>query len=188
MADLYTKDDVRVWGDLGGAVFWAPKGTALPEEWDEPLNAAFKPTGILSEDGVEEELSVDSNKIKGWPAGQTVRVTNTSTEKTIKFTPLQDTPLVAQLYYGTGAPTSDGGTGARIDIPEAVGLVEGSIVVVKVDGDTVKRRCCELVQVTERGSVTSNTEDAAGREITVESVGVDYELTNAAAYVAAIVP
>lgn len=187
MADLYTKDDVRVWGSLGGAVFYAPKGTALPETHDEELVEAFIPVGILSEDGVTEGLAVETNKIKGWPGGQTVRVTNTSTEKTFAFTMLENSPLAAKLYYGASAPVA-AGTGARIDIPEAIGTVEGVFVVEKHDGAVVERRCVELGQVSERGDQTANNEDAAGKEVTVESVGEDYILTNAPSFVEAIVP
>lgn len=186
MAELYTKDDVRVWGSLGGAVFWAPKGTALPETFDEALDPAFTPVGILSEDGVNEGLSVDTNKIKGWPGGQTVRVTNTSTEKTVGFTMLENSPLAAELYYGADKVVK-AGTGARIDIPEAVGVVEGTAVIEKHDGEIVERRCIELGQVSERGDQSSNNEDAAGKEVTLESVGKDYILTNAPAFVEAAV-
>ena len=181
MADLYTKDDVRVWGSLGGAVFWAPKGTPLPETHDEDLNPAFAPVGILSEDGVNEGLSVDTTKIKGWPGGQTVRVTNTSTDKTVAFTMLENSPLSAKLYYGAADPVK-AGTGARVDIPEAVGVVEGVAVIEKHDGDVVERRCIELAQVSERGDQSSNNEDAAGKEVTLEAVGKDYLLTNAPAF------
>ena len=183
---LYTKEDVRVWASEGGAVFYAPKGSSLPEAWDEDLDSAFVPVGILSEDGPTEGLSVDSNKILGWPGGMTVRVTNTSTEKTIGFTMLENSPLSAKLYWGAGDPIADGSTGARIDIPEAVGTVEGTFVLEKHDGDTVERRCIELGQVSERGDQQSGSEDAAGKEVTLESVGADYILTNAESFVEAL--
>lgn len=187
MADLYTNDNVRVWASNGGAVFYAPKGTSLPETHDEALDPLFVPVGILSEDGVSEGLSVDTNKIKGWPGGRTVRVTNTSTEKTFGFTMLENSPLAAKLYYGSDAPVT-AGTGARIDIPEAIGIVDGAFVVEKHDGDTVERRCIENGQVSERGDRTANNEDADGKEVTVESVGGDYILTNAASFVDALTP
>jgi len=187
MPDLYTKEDVRVWGSLGGAVFYAPKGTELPETHNEALDPLFVPVGILSEDGVSEGLAVETNKIKGWPGGQTVRVTNTSTEKTVGFTMLENSPLAAKLYYGATAPVT-AGTGARVDIPEAIGTVEGVFVIEKHDGDTIERRCIELGQVTERGDQTSTNEEASGKEVKLESVGKDYILTNAASFVAAALP
>ena len=186
MADLYTKDDVRIWGSAGGAVFYAPKGTALPETFEEELAAAFVPVGILSEDGVSEGLSVDSNKIKGWPT-QTVRVVNTSTEKTFGFTMLENSPLAAKLYYGADAPVK-AGTGVRVNIPESVGLVEGCFIIEKHDGDTIERRCIELGQVSDRGDRTADNENPDGKEITVESVGKDYFLTNAKSFLDAVTP
>ncbi|KAM9866753.1 hypothetical protein ACIFOC_00445 [Leucobacter aridicollis] len=185
MAELYTKADVRVWASEGGAVFWAPKGTALPETHDEDLDPGFSPVGILSEDGPTEGLSVDTNKLKGWPR-QTVRVEPTSTEKTVSFTMLQNTPLAAELYWGVEKVVK-AGTGARIDIPESIGVVEGTVVIEKHDGDVVERRCIELGQVSERGDQASGNEDAAGKEVTLESVGKDYILTNAPAFVEAAV-
>lgn len=187
MPELYTNDDVRIWGSNGGCVFYAPKGTALPETHDEALVAAFVPVGLISEDGVTEGLSVETKKVKAWPGGKTVRTGNTSTEKTFGFTMIENSPLAAKLYYGASAPVA-AGTGARIDIPESVPTVEGAFVVEKWDGDIVERRCVELGQVTERGDQTANNEDESGKEVTVESVGKDYILTNAPSFVEAIAP
>lgn len=187
MPDLYTKDDVRVWGSAGGAVFWAPKGTALPTDWEEELVPAFIPVGILSEDGVSEGLSVDTNKIKGWPGGMTVRVTNTTTEKTMQFTMLENSPLAAKLYYGASDPVTSG-TGARVEIPSAVPTVEGCIVLEKWDGDVCERRITNLAQVSDRGDLTANNEDASGKEVTLEIVGeIDRIETNAPSFVEALV-
>lgn len=186
MPNLYTKDDVRIWAGAGGAVFYAPKGTALPATHDEALNAKFVPVGILSTDGVNEGLSVDVNKIEGWPR-QTVRVEPTKTEKTIGFTMLENSPIASKLYFGADAPVK-AGTGARIDIPESIPMVEGVFVVEKHDGDIVERRCIELGQVSDRGDQTSGNEDAAGKEVKLESVGKDYILTNAPAFVSVAKP
>lgn len=185
---LYTNEDVRVWATDGGAVFYAPKNTALPEKFDEPLADAFIPVGILSEDGPTEGLSVDTNKIKGWPGGRNVRVTNSSTEKTISFTMIQNSPIAAKLYWGAGDPVSDGGTGARVDLPESVGTVEGVFVLEKHDGNIIERRCIELGQVSDRGDQESGSEDAAGKEVTLESVSGDYILTNDPSFVDALTP
>ena len=186
MAAEYTKDDVRVWGSLGGAVFYAPKGTPLPADHSVDLDDDFIPVGILSEDGITEALSVDVNKIKGWPGGQTVRITNTSTEKTVQFTMLENSPLAAKLYYGASDPVS-AGTGARVDIASAIPTVEGTFVIEKHDGDVVERRCIDVAQVSERGDKTATNEDVSGFECTLDIIGdVDYIVTNAPSYVDAL--
>lgn len=185
MANHVVKDNVRVWSGIDGAVFWAPKGTPLPETPFEELDTAFVAIGALNEDGPTEGMSVESNKIKGWPASQTLRVVTTATEKSFSFTALEEKPIVTRIFYGHGDITVSG-TGAtqyaRYDIPEALGTVEGAMVTVFADGDYMKVRCMELVQVSERGDVSNGTEDPAGYELTVDNIGADYVLTTQPAF------
>ncbi|MEV8339211.1 hypothetical protein [Leucobacter sp. NPDC077196] len=186
MVDI-VKDNVRVWSDMDSMVFWGPKGTPLPETLTEALDDGFLPIGALSEDGPGEGVSVDVNKIKGWPAGQTLRIKTTSTEKTFSFTALEEKPVVTRIFYDHGAVTVTG-TGdaavARYDIPDSFGTVEGAMVTVLNDGNYKKVRCMELVQVSERGDVSNGTEDPSGYELTVDNIGADYVLTNQPAYLA----
>ncbi|UOQ56073.1 hypothetical protein MUN78_10190 [Leucobacter allii] len=185
MANTVTKDNVRIWSGMEGAVFWAPKGTPLPATPFEDLDDAFQAIGALNEDGPGEGLSVDVNKVKAWPAGQTVRTKPTATEKTFTFTALEEKPLVTKIFYGHGDVVVSG-TGAeqfaRYDIPDALGTVEGAMVTVFEDDGYLKVRCMELVQVSERGDVSNGTEDPAGYELTVDNIGLDYVLTTQPAF------
>lgn len=180
------KDNVRVWATIGSAVYWAPKGTALPETPFEDLAPAFELIGALTEDGPSEGLSVDSNKIKGWPGGQTLRNVNTSTDKTFSFTALEEKPVVTRIFYGHGDPvvTGEGAQKfAEYEIPDAIGMVEGVMVAVFKDGDdALKVRKMELVQVSERGDRANSTEGGEGFELTVEVIGKDSVMTTQAAY------
>ena len=51
---------------IGGAIFSAPLGTALPKNATSELDKAFKCLGYVSEDGVTNENSPDSEKTKAW--------------------------------------------------------------------------------------------------------------------------
>lgn len=185
MAETVTKSNVRIWSGMEGAVFWGPKGTPLPATPFEELNAAFKPVGALTEDGPGEGLSVETNKIKGWPASVPLRTKPTATEKTFKFTALEEKELVTRLFYGHGEVVVSG-TGAerfaRYDIPDSIGTVEGAMVVIFEDDGQLKMRCMELVQVSERGDVSNGTEDPSGYELTVDNIGLDYVMTTQASY------
>lgn len=177
------RDNVRVYGDLDSEVFLAPKGSTLPTVLTDPTTP-FASLGWLSEDGVDFEVATDSTKFKAWQGGATLRVKVTSTEKTIKFQALEETPGVTELYFDHAAPTVATGV-ARIDLPEGIGTVERAAVFKFVDGAVTKFLCCELIQVTERGTISHKNDDMTMYEFTAEIVGESYILTNAPAFVEA---
>lgn len=180
------KDNIRVWATIGSAVFWAPKGTSLPETPFEDLDPAFSLIGAMTTDGPSEGLSVESNDIKIWPGGQTGRTVNTATDKTFAFTALEEKPVVTSIFYGHG-DVKVTGTGAQAfaeyEIPESIGTVEGVMVAIFRDGDdALKIRKMELVQVSERGDRGNSTEGGEGFELTVKVIGKDRVMTTQSAY------
>ena len=56
---------------IGGAVFYAPVGTALPTNATDPLSDAYKDMGYISEDGVKNNGEREVEEIKAW-GGDTV--------------------------------------------------------------------------------------------------------------------
>lgn len=188
MADTVVKDNIRYWSDLEGAVFWGPLGTPLPETPFEELNEAFEAIGALTEDGPSEGVSVDVEKLKIWPGGQTARVKTTGTEKTFAFTAVEEKPVVTKLFWDAGAITVSG-TGetqfAEYDIPESFGTVEGAMVAVFRDGDNIKVRKMEKCQVSDRGDVSNGTSDPTSYELTVDVIGKDSVMTTSAAFLEA---
>ena len=69
--------------NIAGAIYVAPKGTALPTTTTEALNEAFKCLGYVSEDGVTNATEIDTEDVKAW-GGDTVL--NLSTGFADKFT------------------------------------------------------------------------------------------------------
>ncbi|CAH0234177.1 hypothetical protein SRABI26_02729 [Arthrobacter sp. Bi26] len=184
MAETKNYDNVRIYGDAESEVWWAPKGTTLPTVMTTDPIAPFWAFGWLGEDGIPLSVSTEVDKFKGM-GGVTLRTKVQSTEKSFKVQALEETPGVTGLYFDHGAPVVTG-TGAakvaRIDLPEAIGTVEGVAVVKFVDGGVEKWLCCELVQVSERGELPHSASDMTGYEFTLDILGASYFLTNAPAF------
>ena len=51
---------------VGGAIFRAPLGTALPKDAKSELNVAFKGLGYISDEGVTNTNSPETNDTKAW--------------------------------------------------------------------------------------------------------------------------
>lgn len=174
------RSNIRVYGDLDSGVYLAPKGSTLPETLTEPVDP-FVELGWLSEDGIDLEVSTEAEKFKGWQGGATLRTKVTSTDKTITFQCLEETPGVTELYFDHGAPTVTAGV-ARIDLPEGIGTVERAAIFRFIDGDVTKFLCCESIEITERGTVGHKNSDMTIYEFTAEIIGDSYILTDAPAY------
>lgn len=177
-------DNIRYWSDLEGGVFWAPLGTPLPATPFVALNEAFEAIGALTEDGPTEGVSTDSEKLKIW-GGRTGRIKMTGTEKTFAFTALEDKPTIAKLFWNAGAITVTGEGAekfAEYEIPEAFGTVEGALVAVFRDGENIRIRKMEKVQVSDRGDVSNSNSDPASFELTTDVIGKDSIMTTAAAF------
>lgn len=85
---------------VSGAVFRAPIGTALPTDAAAELNAAFKPMGFISEDGLANDSSITSDEVKAW-GGVVVYSSQTDRTDKFKFACLESMNLeVLKAFYG----------------------------------------------------------------------------------------
>ena len=97
---------------VGGALFRAPAGTALPTDAVTALAEAYKCLGYVSEDGVTNSTSIDSDEVKAW-GGDTVLTLQTGKTDTFQLALLESLNVDAlKSYFGddnvTGTDTDSG--------------------------------------------------------------------------------
>ena len=70
---------------IGGAIYSAPLGTTLPTNAIAELNEAFKSLGYISEDGLKNNNTPETDAIKAW-GGDTVDVVQNEKADTFTYT------------------------------------------------------------------------------------------------------
>ena len=84
----------------GGAIFWAPEGTAIPTSADEPLSADFACLGFVTEDGVTFTTEEEGDDVKAW-GPETVMHSQTGYTKTANLNLMETSRVtVLQFLYG----------------------------------------------------------------------------------------
>lgn len=161
---------------VDGAIFIADRGTAIPTDPLELLGdlASFKGFGYVSTDGVTISEDSDSNEIQSW-GGKTVKVIRTSYKETATFTPIEINETVLAEQYGsdnvttTTAPDADGAKKYTVITSKHRGVtMPEKVLVIKTcptDEMTIVY-VAEHAQLTEKGDLALDGENAQGREMT----------------------
>lgn len=154
---------------IGGAIFSAPLGTALPKDATTALNPAFKALGYISEDGLVNENTASTENIKAW--GGDI-VDTVQTEKTDKFTYTLIESLnidVLKEIYGKDNVTGEVATGLTIKA-NTKELEQHSVVIEMVlKGGVLKRIVIPNGKVGEVGEIKYTDSEMVGFETTLNA-------------------
>lgn len=155
---------------VGGAVWSAPLGTTLPIDAATDLDAAFKSLGYISEDGLTNENTPESENIKAW-GGDTVANVQTSKEDSFTYTLIEATNVdVLKEIYGQENVTGTLDTGITIKA-NSKELEEHSLVIDMIlKGGVLKRIVIPSGKVSEVGEISYADADAIGYETTVQAI------------------
>lgn len=153
----------------GGAVFVAPKGTALPTDATSTLNDAFANTGYISEDGVSNEIETDSEEIKAW-GGDIVATPQTSYSEKYSMTFIEQREEPMKIVFGAENVTS-GGNGALTVKHNSVEKDEFCYVIETLIGkNKIKRTVIPRGKCIEVGEIVYKDDEAVGYETTVQAL------------------
>lgn len=152
---------------IGGAIYVAPAGTALPTDATTALADTYVSLGYVSEDGVTNSNSPSSDNIKAW-GGDIVM--NLMTEKADNFTFTLIEALnvdVLKFVYGDSNVTGTLATGitvkANSSIPSSKVIV---IDMIMTDG-ALKRVVMPSAYISKVGDIVYKDDEAVGYETTV---------------------
>lgn len=154
---------------VGGAIFRAPAGTALPTDAKTTLNAAFAPVGYISDSGVVNSNSPSSDSVKAW-GGDTVCNYQTEKPDTFKFTMLESLrDTVLKAVYGDSNVTGALDSGLTVKANSTEQARCAWVIDMILQNSTLKRVVIPGAKVTAVGDITYVDGQPIGYEVTLSA-------------------
>lgn len=152
---------------IAGAISRAPIGSTLPTDATTALDAAFAALGYVSEDGVTNNNTPESEDIKAW-GGDTVLNIVTSKEDTFTFTLIEIMNLeVLKMVYGNSNVSGTLATGITVKANAKDLDYQELVIDMILQGGVLKRVVLPNCKVSEVGEVVYKDDEAVGYETTV---------------------
>lgn len=156
---------------VAGAVFRAPLGTTLPTDATTALASTYKELGYVSEDGVTNTNSPDSDTVKAW-GGATVLVVQNEMSDEWGLTLIEAlNPDVLKAVYGDSKVTVDSQAGTITVQATAEQRVDAVYVIDMVlKGGAMKRVVIPNGSLSELGEIVYKDDEPIGYELTLNAL------------------
>ena len=156
---------------VGGAVHWAPLGTSLPASATASLGGDFVDLGYVSEDGVTNNNTPDSDTIKAWGGATVLVVQNEMTDEWTLTLIESLNSNVLKAIYGDSKVTVDSQAGTITVQATAEQRVDACYVIDMVlKGGAMKRVVIPNGSMSELGEIVYKDDEPIGYELTLNAL------------------
>lgn len=170
----------------GGALSVGATSLTLPTATGTSLASGFTNLGYISEDGLSNETTHDTEEIKAW-GGDTVLRPQTGFTDTFKVTLIETMNVdVLKEVFGSGNVSGTLSTGIAVSVDSSESVERAWVCDMIMRNNAAKRVVIPKGRITEVGEVSYKDSEAVGYEITItafpDSSGkTHYEYIKAAA-------
>lgn len=152
---------------VSGSIYRAKTGSTLPTDAGSKLNDAFKALGYVSEDGVSNSNSMESETIKAW-GGDVVMMIQTGKEDKFKFKMIETLNVeVMKTVYGDKNVTGEISTGITISVNSSENEEYAWVIDMIMRGGILKRIVIPSANITELGDISYKDKEAIGYDVTI---------------------
>ncbi len=172
---------------VGGAIFSAPSGTAIPTDAVTALAAAYENVGFCSSTGLTNEITTETGSIKAW-GGVEVMKPQTSRTEAFKFTMIETNAIALARVFGEDNVVVDANNPDSFTVKHNAKErdVRPWVIELLLANDRVKRIVIPRGQITAMDAIVYNDTDPIGYGVTLSCFPADDEGNTAFEYVAAI--
>jgi len=158
---------------ISGAISTAPVGTPLPTDAKSTLDPKFKSLGYISEEGLTNENSPESEIIKAW-GGDGVVTVQKSKEDTFKVTLIEAVNIeVLKAIYGKDNVTGTLKTGITVKANNKPTDENAYVIDMIYKGNILKRIVIPRATVFEVGEIAYKDNETVGYETTLNCIPND---------------
>lgn len=168
-----------------GAVFVAPKGTALPADATTALAVAFKNLGFVHEDGLVNGTETDTESAMAW-GGTKVLEEQTNFSENFTFSLIETNVDTLKFYYGDDKVTEVDG---EITVNQSAKALDEVVLVFEIamTGNRVKRIVVPRAKMADRsGEISYVDGEPIAYPINVSALPNGEEQTTHSEYIAVV--